>query len=63
MQDVLGLGNGAQMNHPGTVGNGNWLWRLDTAQLTLAAAERLREATAESRRVARAARRALAATG
>ena len=63
MQDVLGLGNVAQMNHPGTVGNGNWLWRLDTAQLTLAAAERLREATAESRRVARAARRALAATG
>ena len=27
MQDVLGLGAFATMNHPGTVG-GNWLWRM-----------------------------------
>ncbi len=63
MQDVLGLGNEARMNHPGTVGNGNWLWQLDGAQLTPALAERLREATAESRRVAPVVRHALAATG
>ncbi len=27
-QDLLGLGNEARMNRPGTVGNGNWKWRL-----------------------------------
>src|SRR6476659_7096244 len=52
MQDVLGLGAGAQMNHPGTVGNGNWRWRLEPDQLTAAVAARLRRATAESRRLA-----------
>ena len=30
MQDVLGLGNEARMNTPGTVG-GNWKWRMKTA--------------------------------
>ena len=62
MQDVLGLGAEARMNHPGTVGNGNWQWRLEPGQLTSALAEHLREATAESRRLAPARRRALAAT-
>ncbi len=27
-QDILGLGNEARMNRPGTVGNGNWKWKL-----------------------------------
>ena len=62
MQDVLGLGAEARMNHPGTVGNGNWQWRLAPGQLTSALAGHLREATAESRRLAPARRRALAAT-
>jgi 4-alpha-glucanotransferase len=52
MQDVLGLGAEAQMNHPGTVGNGNWRWCLEPGQLSSAAAGRLRRATAESRRLA-----------
>jgi 4-alpha-glucanotransferase len=62
MQDVLGLGNEARMNNPGTVGNGNWQWRLERGQLTGDTAERLREATAESRRFASSARPALAAS-
>ena len=62
MQDVLGLGREARMNHPGTVGNGNWRWRLEPGQLTSALAEQLREATAVSRRLAPARRRTLAAT-
>ena len=37
MQDVLGLGAEARMNHPGTVGNGNWQWRLEPGQLTAGA--------------------------
>jgi 4-alpha-glucanotransferase len=62
MQDVLGLGDEARMNHPGTVGNGNWKWRLEPGQASPEAAERLRQATAESRRLVRVARRALAAS-
>jgi 4-alpha-glucanotransferase len=62
MQDVLGLGAEARMNHPGTVGNGNWQWRLEPGQLTSALAGHLRVATAESRRLGPARRRALAAT-
>jgi 4-alpha-glucanotransferase len=62
MQDVLGLGDEARMNHPGTVGDGNWQWRLEPGQASVDAAERLREATAESRRLAPVGRRALAAS-
>jgi 4-alpha-glucanotransferase len=62
MQDVLGLGDEARMNHPGTVGNGNWQWRLEPGRLTGEAAERLREATVESGRLTRVARPALAAS-
>ncbi len=62
MQDVLGLGDEARMNHPGTVGDGNWQWRLKPDQLTGDAAERLRRATVESRRIVRSARPAVAAT-
>jgi 4-alpha-glucanotransferase len=52
MQDVLGLGAEAQMNHPGTVGHPNWCWRLEPGQLTSDLAARLRQATAQSRRLA-----------
>ncbi len=61
MQDVLELGGKARMNRPGTVGNGNWQWRLEPGQASAEVAERLHEATAESRRLAPIARRALAA--
>ncbi len=61
MQDVLGLGGGTRMNNPGTVGNGNWRWRLAPGQASPEAAERLREATVESRRLAPAVQPALAA--
>jgi 4-alpha-glucanotransferase len=60
MQDVLGLGNEARMNCPGTVGNGNWQWRLEPGQLSPEVAGRLREATAESGRLAPVARALLA---
>jgi 4-alpha-glucanotransferase len=63
MQDVLELGAPARMNRPGTFGGGNWEWRLEPGQASPEAAERLREATAESRRLAPVARRALVATG
>jgi 4-alpha-glucanotransferase len=62
MQDVLGLGDEARMNHPGTVGNGNWQWRLRPGQASVEAADRLRKATVESGRLARVAPRALAAS-
>jgi 4-alpha-glucanotransferase len=60
MQDVLGLGEEARMNHPGTVGNDNWRWRLEPGLLSSGLAARLREATAESKRLAPVARRLLA---
>jgi 4-alpha-glucanotransferase len=43
-QDVLGLGSGARMNRPGSVG-GNWSWRLERGALTASLARRLRERT------------------
>jgi 4-alpha-glucanotransferase len=43
VQDILGLGSEARMNRPGEIG-GNWGWRLERGQLTLADAERLRAA-------------------
>jgi 4-alpha-glucanotransferase len=61
MQDVLGLGNEARMNWPGTVGNGNWQWRLEPGQAGEEAAERLREATAASGRLVPARQQAVAA--
>ena len=60
MQDVLGLGEGARMNHPGTVRQRNWQWRLERGQLSTDTAARLRDATAESGRLAPVARRLLA---
>jgi len=50
MQDVLGLGNEARMNLPGT-SEGNWAWRLEEGQLTDERAARLRAATTESARI------------
>jgi 4-alpha-glucanotransferase len=49
-QDVLGLGSDARMNRPGQV-FGNWQWRLARGQLTKELAARLREATAQGRRL------------
>jgi 4-alpha-glucanotransferase len=43
-QDLLGLGAGARMNQPGTLG-GNWRWRLRPGQLTSDIARRLAELT------------------
>ena len=60
MQDVLGLGDEARMNHPGTVGDENWQWRLEPGQLSAGLAARLRQATVESRRLAPVASRLLA---
>ncbi len=51
VQDVLGLGEEAQMNHPGEVGDHNWTWRLEPGQLTLADARRLRAAAEKAGRV------------
>ena len=44
MQDILGLGQEAQMNRPSTV-DGNWGWRLFPEQLTEPLARRLRDMT------------------
>jgi 4-alpha-glucanotransferase len=41
-QDILGLGNGARMNLPGTA-VGNWRWRLHPGELTAELADRLGE--------------------
>jgi 4-alpha-glucanotransferase len=49
VQDVLGLGNEARMNLPGTAG-GAWKFALEHGQLTDAHAARLREATEEAGR-------------
>ncbi len=49
VQDVLGLGSEARINHPGRAG-GNWHWRLDHGALTPALARRLRLVTQRSRR-------------
>ena len=55
-QDVLGLGSEARMNLPGSAA-GSWRWRMEAGALTPGLAARLREATAEAGRLARAGRR------
>ena len=50
VQDVLGLGPAARMNHPGRE-RGQWCWRLEPGQLTDAHADRLRAAGAEAGRL------------
>jgi 4-alpha-glucanotransferase len=54
VQDVLGLGNAARMNLPGTKSEKNWSWRLLPGQLELVALERLRALTAKHGRAPRA---------
>ena len=49
-QDVLELGSEGRMNTPGEP-HGNWTWRLERGQLTVAHARRLRTATAAARRL------------
>lgn len=44
LQDVLGLGTEARMNHPGKP-SGNWTWRYPAGVLTAGVARRLRELT------------------
>jgi len=51
VQDVLGLGNEARMNLPGTA-TGNWRFQLEPGQLTKRHAARLRELTVDARRAA-----------
>jgi len=49
-QDVLGLGNEARMNRPGTTKD-NWIWRLGDGDLTPELAARLRSATERAGRL------------
>ena len=51
VQDVLGLGNEARMNRPGTT-EGNWSWRLEPGELTRSDATRLRAPAVASGRAA-----------
>ncbi len=44
VQDILGLGNEAKMNLPGTL-KGNWQWRVKPGQLTRTLAKRLGKET------------------
>jgi 4-alpha-glucanotransferase len=55
-QDVLGLGSEARMNIPSRPA-GNWRWQMQRRALTPALARRLREATAEAKRLPTEARR------
>jgi 4-alpha-glucanotransferase len=43
MQDLLGLGNEARMNLPGTVGTHNWSWRISKEALSEGLQARLLE--------------------
>jgi 4-alpha-glucanotransferase len=50
MQDVLGLGGTARMNHPARV-EGNWEWRLKPGEAAGELAEKLAHETRISGRV------------
>ncbi len=50
MQDILGLGQDARMNLPGTFSEKNWAWRMAQRQLTPALAAKLKQVTVQSRR-------------
>ncbi|MCK4882682.1 MAG: 4-alpha-glucanotransferase [Candidatus Omnitrophica bacterium] len=50
MQDLLGLGEEARMNKPGTSGNENWRWRLLADGLSKEVAGRLADITAKTGR-------------
>lgn len=49
MQDILGLGQEARMNTPGT-GSGNWRWRLQEMQINTAPVEWLAQETGRADR-------------
>ncbi len=49
LQDILGLGEEARMNLPGT-GEGNWIWRLKQENLQATVIERLADLTRETGR-------------
>jgi len=49
VQDILGLGQDARMNTPGTT-HGNWRWRLSKNMLTPAVVEKLARLTRDSQR-------------
>jgi 4-alpha-glucanotransferase len=51
VQDVLGLGEEAQMNRPGDIDPRNWAWRLREGELTGELAARLRAELEASRRL------------
>ena len=55
------FGNKSRMNTPGTVSGRNWGWRLEPGQLTPELGSRLRAATVESGRAAKAPARERAA--
>ena len=50
LQDMLGLGDEARVNVPGTVGE-NWCWRVRAEQLDRAHADRLRELAQKTGRI------------
>lgn len=52
MQDYLGLGNEARMNHPSTLGC-NWMWRLKDGEITPDLLEKIRKLTKRSFRMER----------
>lgn len=43
MQDFLGLGSGARMNTPSTVGNGNWQWRMKAEDINKPLAKKIKK--------------------
>ena len=50
MQDLLALGSSSRMNRPGTMGGGNWAWRLNPGFCAQATAERLKQLVEKNRR-------------
>lgn len=50
MQDILGLGEEARMNRPGTAAKGNWTWRLGRQQTTPSIISKLKKMTEVSNR-------------
>jgi len=50
MQDILGLGQHARMNLPGSIAKENWTWRLDKNLTTSSTISKLKEITEKSNR-------------
>ncbi len=50
MQDILGLDGDARMNTPGTLGGGNWGWRMVPGSLTDGLSARLKKLMQDSNR-------------